>query len=152
MRFRTLAILAVLAGISISGCASTESPTTTAAAPATPTAEVRAPTTRPGDGAAHGQVLFNTMQPAAGFACATCHYPHSEARLIGPGLLNIRERAMEYSPDDTIEAYLLNSILHPDQFIVPAVPPYQRTLMPQTYGDIFSEQELQDLIAFLLSL
>jgi mono/diheme cytochrome c family protein len=32
---------------------------------------------------ANGQVLFNTFQPAASFACATCHYVDREDQLIG---------------------------------------------------------------------
>ena len=56
---------------------------------ATPTQAAAALTGDP----ANGQVLFNELQPEAGFACATCHRIDSEERLVGPGLLNISERA-----------------------------------------------------------
>ncbi|MCA9911483.1 MAG: hypothetical protein KC519_22670, partial [Anaerolineae bacterium] len=36
-----------------------------------------------------GEQLFNTLQPAVGFACATCHRVDTTERLIGPGLLGV---------------------------------------------------------------
>lgn len=105
-----------------------------------------------GGGAAYGQVLFFTMQPKAGFACATCHYPDSNNRLIGPGLRNLRERVTEYGLDESVESYLLRAILDPEDFITPADPPFASNLMPKNYGEIFSDAELNDLIAYLLTL
>jgi hypothetical protein len=45
--------------------------------------------------------------------------------------------------------YIRTSILHPSEYIVPGFPD---NLMPQTYGEVFSETELNDLIAYLLTL
>lgn len=63
--------------------------------PIQPTAALEQPVTTGGNtgDAANGQVLFNTFQPAASFACATCHYADREDQLIGPGLLYVSLRA-----------------------------------------------------------
>lgn len=100
-----------------------------------------------GDAAA-GDVLFHEMQ-SVGFACSTCHYADQETRLIGPGLLGIGENAASRVAGESAEDYLRNSILHPDDYLVETFP---AGLMPQTYADVFSEEDVNNLIAYLLSL
>jgi hypothetical protein len=102
--------------------------------------------------AERGLVLFTTMQKKAGFACITCHYPYTEERLIGPGLQRLSDRVPEYNPQSSVAGYLRTAILNPDEFIVPAEPPYSAHVMPRNYGDIFTEEQINDLIAFLMSL
>lgn len=133
-----------------------------------------------------GEVLFNTVQPAIGFACATCHRVDTTERLVGPGLLGVgnpahdpSEHAMSdhpaaatESPDDHMmpgmggmdmgnmngmqgmditdpEMYIRMSILHPSAFVVPGFPD---NLMPQTYAEILSADEINDIVAYLLTL
>ncbi|MBZ0298410.1 MAG: c-type cytochrome [Anaerolineae bacterium] len=131
-----------------------------------------------------GERLFNTIQPEAGFACATCHRVDTTERLIGPGLLGVgspmhdpSEHAMandngmagmsmggdnhDSNTDNTDEMmmpmpmqtdpveYLRTSILDPNAFIVPGFPD---NLMPKNFGEIFTEDEINDLIAYLLTL
>lgn len=103
-------------------------------------------------GAARGQILFNTLQPEAGFACATCHYPNSDRRLIGPGLKDMVKKAVAYKTGQTLQEYLHEAIVMPDAFIVPSDPPYPTGLMPENYAQIFSEADLKDLIAYLMTL
>ncbi len=102
----------------------------------------------PGD-PANGQVLFNELQPEAGFACATCHRVDSEDKLIGPGLLNISDHADHFQPGQKAEDYLRDSITDPGSFVV---PDYPDMLMPRIYGAIFTEQEVNDLVSYLLTL
>lgn len=45
--------------------------------------------------------------------------------------------------------YIRTSILHPSAFLVPGFPD---NLMPKTYGEIFTEDEINDLIAYLMTL
>ena len=132
----------------------------------------------------NGQVLFNTLQPQTGFACATCHYVNSTVRLVGPGLLGIgdpshdpsehSESSMdgmdmntegmtsepnagddihdEDNESDSMEdvaEYIRISILQPNEFIVEGFP---ENLMPAIYSEVFSEEEVNDLIAYLLTL
>lgn len=100
----------------------------------------------------HGQELFNLLRPEVGFACSTCHYPDQEARLIGPGLLGISERAATRVEGQSAVEYIHNSIIHPNDFIVPGDPPYPPGLMPQIYEQLWTEQELNDIIAYLMTL
>lgn len=97
----------------------------------------------------NGQVLFNTFQPAASFACATCHYVDREDQLIGPGLLNVSQRAESRVPDMGVEEYLHTSIVDPGAFVVPNFPD---GLMPRNWAEIYSEQEINDIIAYLMTL
>jgi cytochrome c2 len=127
--------------------ASTEAPTD-APTEATATSGETAADGPSGD-AANGEVLFTTFQASVNFACNTCHLVNAEAQLIGPGLLNISTRAAERVPGQSAEEYLHNSILHPSEFVVPGFPDM---LMPQTYGDIFTDEEINDLVAYLFTL
>lgn len=98
---------------------------------------------------ANGQVLFNTFQPAASFACATCHYVDREDQLIGPGLLNVSIRAESRVPGISIYDYLHTSIVNPGAFVVPGFPD---GLMPRNWADVYSESEINDLIVYLMTL
>lgn len=96
-----------------------------------------------------GAELFQTFQPEAGFACSTCHRNDSEDRLIGPGLLNIGTRAQTRVDGQTDIEYLFISITNPGNFVVPDFPD---TLMPKNWSEIYSEAEIYDIIAYLLTL
>lgn len=99
--------------------------------------------------AEHGAELFETFQPDAGFACSTCHNAGSEARLIGPGLLNIGSRAeTRVSGQDAIN-YIYTSIVNPSAFVV---PDYPDDLMPQNWAEIYTKDEIYDIIAYLMTL
>ena len=116
----------------------------------------------------NGQVLFNTVTPETGFACATCHRVDSTEALIGPGLVNVANPAHDPSQhehsgaavDATQEArpvktmdevvdYIRTSIEHPSAYVVPGFPDH---LMPQVYAQILAEEQINDVIAYLLTL
>lgn len=99
--------------------------------------------------AANGEVLFNTFQPAASFACVTCHLVDSEERLIGPGLLNISTRAGTRIEGLSAVEYIQQSITDPSAYIVEGFPD---GLMPQNWAEIYSEEEIGDIIAYLMTL
>jgi cytochrome c2 len=98
---------------------------------------------------ARGQEIFSMFYPEANFACSTCHLVDSETQLIGPGLLNIGERAATRVEGQSAEEYMHNSIVHPSDYVVENYPDM---LMPQVYGDLFTEEEISDLVAYLFSL
>lgn len=102
--------------------------------------------------AANGQTLFNTLKPEAGFACATCHRVDSTDRLIGPGLLGVSSWVNEKFPGRAPADYLHESIVDPNAYLVEGNPPFPPNLMPQIYAQLFSEQEIWDLVAYLLTL
>ena len=122
-----------------------------------PTQAAAAPTTAPAAGgdtsaigdAAHGQELFNALQPQVGFACATCHRVDSEERLIGPGLKGLSQRAATRVAGMNALQYIYNSILNPGAYVVEGYPD---NLMPRTFSQIFSTQDINDIVAYLLTL
>jgi mono/diheme cytochrome c family protein len=141
----------------------TAPPTTTARATAAPSTQASTatsipPTETPAPAVAsggvagdpeHGKEIFNTFYDPVSFSCATCHLAISEERLIGPGLLNIADKAGSYVPGQTAEQYIHESIVNPSAYVV---PDYPDGLMPQVWGDILSEQDIQDLVAYLFTL
>ena len=96
-----------------------------------------------------GNELFHQNQPAVGFACINCHNVDTEERLVGPGLLNVEERAATRFESMSVVEYIHTSIVAPNEYVVEGFP---ANLMPQTYEDIFSDQDLYDIIAYLLTL
>lgn len=128
-----------------------EPPTATFTATPIEAADDPEPMTIDGDPAA-GEVVFNTLRTEVGFACATCHNPAQEVRGIGPALVGIAQTAETRIEGQSAIEYIYNSIVHPNDYIVTADPPYPMSLMPQIYGDVLTEQELNDLIAYLLTL
>lgn len=135
-------------------------PPTATSVPPTATATPIPPTTAPtaiptavqaavsGDAEA-GRVLFNEIQVQAGYACATCHYVDQETMLIGPGLLNLAARAETRVAGVTGDEYLHQSIVEPGAFVVQGYPDL---LMPRVYGDIFTPEQINNLVAYLKTL
>lgn len=100
-----------------------------------------------GDPAA-GEQLF-TAGAGGGIPCSTCHYTNSADPLVGPGLAGIAQRAEERVPDQSAVEYLHTSIVEPDAYVVDGFP---AGVMPQNYGDVYSEEQINDLVAYLMSL
>ncbi len=112
---------------------------TTASADATPV---------PGD-PARGQELFETLVAEAGFACATCHRVDSTEQLIGPGLLNVSVHGGTHVEGLDAYEYIYQSITEPGAYVVTGFPD---NLMPRIYADYFSDQDIQDIMAYLFTL
>jgi mono/diheme cytochrome c family protein len=107
---------------------------------------------------ANGQTVFGAMYQTSGggWMCSSCHsVDESEARLVGPGLYNIYTRAEERiaeSGDPDVVTYVVNSIIYPADYHVSADPAYPENLMPQNYEEVLTEQELADVVGYVLSL
>ena len=69
--------------------------------------------------------------------------------VIGPGLLNVSDWAAQNIPDQTPEEYIRTSIINPSAYVVSGFPD---GLMPKTFSEIFTEQEINDLVSYVLSL
>ncbi|MEZ5411363.1 MAG: hydrogenase iron-sulfur subunit [Acidimicrobiales bacterium] len=99
----------------------------------------------PPPGVAEGRDVFNSR--AAG--CPTCHSVDEGDDGIGPSLYGVATRAGTRVEGLTPELYLRNSILLPDQFVVPGFPAGQ---MLPIYRERFSEEQLDALVAYLMTL
>jgi len=99
--------------------------------------------------AANGAVLFETFQEAANYACSNCHLPTSEKTNIGPGLLNIKDRARTRVEGMSAAEYIYQSIVDSQSYTVEGFDP---ELMPQNWAEIYSDLEIFDIVAYLMTL
>jgi mono/diheme cytochrome c family protein len=99
--------------------------------------------------AAEGAQLFadSTLGGLAG--CSACHSVTSGGFGTGPSLAQIGLTAGERVPGLSAEEYLRQSILDPNAYLV---DDYTRGLMPPGYGDNLTEDEIDSLVAYLLTL
>jgi len=83
------------------------------------------------DPVARGKALFNNN------GCSACHAVTGVSTgQVGPDLTNVYEKG---------EDYIRQSILDPNAVIAEG---FSENVMPQTFADVLSEQDLNDLIAF----
>lgn len=133
----------------------TPPPTPEAAAATQAAGDTAGSTTEVVGDAASGETLFNTaFQTASGqWMCANCHST-AENRLIGPGLGGIAQWGGTMVEGEDAYQYIVHSITRPNDFIAPAdaAGAYPADLMPQNYAEVFSEQQINDLAAYLLTL
>ncbi len=82
--------------------------------------------------------------------CLTCHQVVSSqvGFSIGPNLAGIGERAGTKVAGLSAEEYLRQSILEPERYIVSGY----RDIMYPDYSSHLTEQDIQDLITYLLTL
>jgi cytochrome c2 len=88
---------------------------------------------------ARGEALFKQ------YACAGCHAMNNN---VGPDMKGIGERAATRRPPYSAAAYLYESITQPNAYIVPGYP---AGVMVQNFKQAIPEDELYDLIAWLLT-
>ena len=149
--FRQILILLILT-LSITACTTASSDDTALTEEANSQIETPESAVDTSDTAGiRGQELFVQMIPEVGFACATCHHL-TESRLIGPGLGDLASRLESYELDLSLEEYILESITQPEAYIIEESPEYPPNLMPDNYSDIFTEDQLDDLVAYVFSL
>jgi mono/diheme cytochrome c family protein len=96
----------------------------------------------PDGDAANGGKVFDAQ------SCRTCHVDLSVGPLFpeDPPLGLVAETRR---PGYSAELYLYESIVEPNAYIVPG---FQDSIMPSGFGKSLSEQELADLVAYLVSL
>jgi hypothetical protein len=69
-------------------------------------------------------------------------------RLVGPSLADAATVAASAVDGMSAEAFLRQSIIEPDAHVTEGFMP---GLMLQTYGEILSEEQINSLVAFLLT-
>ncbi len=83
------------------------------------------------------------------YGCASCHAlaDMGSVAQVGPALDGLGERAAIQVEGLDAEAYIEESILKPDAFIVEG---YSELLMPEDFGERMTDQELDAIVAYLL--
>jgi len=107
------------------------------------------PATLPAQGnAAQGKALFQagTLQATA---CSACHVVDNSPAEQGPSLVGVATRAESGWSGHSATDYLFRAIVYPNAHIVSG---YSGGLMPSNYGQSLNGQQIQDLIAYLLTL
>ena len=123
MKFRILFIALAIAALT--AC------TTTSAAPT--------PTYTP---------LEQIGQSVYALRCAQCHALVPDTVVIGPSLAGVATRAESRVPGMGAEEYIETSILFPKEFLVPEFT----DTMPTNFGKELTSEELQGIVAFLMTL
>lgn len=109
------------------------------------------------DARALGQQLFRTAAPA----CNACHSTAPGADMAGPSLAGVRRRAEqilasgEYQGEATdVAGYMREAIVSPSAHVVPGAMYSANgvSFMPNTYANDLSEEQTDQLVAFLMSL
>ena len=100
-----------------------------------------------GGNADAGAQLYQSL-PCAGCHLAGTTGPITKGTYVRVVTQRLKDPAYTGSPQDetTADYYLAQSILYPNAYIVPS---YSPSVMPQTFGDTLTLQQLKDLIAYL---
>jgi nitric oxide reductase subunit C len=107
------------------------------------------PTSAPSGGggnATEGQRIFNEV---ASPPCSSCHSVDPGVTLVGPSLVGIGTSAGSIESGTSAEEYLRQSIVDPNAFITPG---FGANIMPANYGSQLSAQQINDLVAYLMTL
>lgn len=80
--------------------------------------------------------------------CKTCHIDLDVGPAF-PGNPPLATFAATRKSGYSAELYLYESIVAPNAYIVPS---FQEDIMPAEYGQILTEQELADLLAYLMTM
>lgn len=88
-----------------------------------------------------GQRLFSQN-------CAACHTLAGNAVIVGPAMAGIASRAGARVEGLSAQEYLVESIMDPSVYLVPGFD----DLMPKTWGRTLTGEELDALVAFMLTL
>ncbi len=82
--------------------------------------------------------------------CGGCHTIEGlSAGIVGPNQTHIATVAETRIPGMSAEEYIRESILDPSAYVVEG---FDDNIMPKTYGEMLTSEEISDLVAFLLSL
>lgn len=82
--------------------------------------------------------------------CGGCHTIEGlTAGTVGPDLTHIATIAQTIVPGQSAEEYIHESIVDPSAYVVEGFPD---NVMPKNFAELISQEQMDDLIAFLLSL
>ncbi len=101
--------------------------------------------------AANGETLF--AQPTIGTnnapGCITCHSLEPDVVIVGPSQAGLATRAQSRVPGMSAADYIHQSIVEPNAYVVEG---FAEGLMYQFYGQDLTEDQINDLVAYTLTL
>lgn len=98
--------------------------------------------------AADGESLYTQNAIGSAPGCTTCHSLEEGVVVVGPSHAGIGARAGSVVPGLSAEEYLRQSIVEPDAHVTEG---FTAGIMYQNYGKELTEQQIADLVAFLLT-
>jgi cytochrome c553 len=98
--------------------------------------------------AERGEELFRGAIQEGVPPCIACHSVESDRTRICPSLRHIARVAGQRVAGMDAAAYLRQSIVDPNAYIVPG---FSSELMPKIYGKVLSDADVEDLVAYLLT-
>jgi len=98
-----------------------------------------------------GQQLFNQTVIGSNAGCVTCHSLEADVVIVGPSLAAWSQEADVEGEDYGMSAdeFTRQSILDPNAVLVEGFLP---DTMPTNWGDVLTTEQLDNLVAYLLSL
>jgi ferredoxin len=96
-----------------------------------------------------GRSLFFETTLGTNTGCRICHSLDEGEVIVGPSLARIGRDAATRVPGLSAEDYIRQSIVDPDAHVVPGFPEGQ---MVPTYLDILTDDDIEGLVAYLLTL
>lgn len=106
--------------------------------------------------AANGEELYmmTTIGDSGAPGCITCHSVEAtddpmQPSPVGPSHYGLADRAGDYVEGMSAEQYIRESIVEPNAHLVEGFP---EGVMYQNYADDLTEQQINDLVAYLMTL
>ncbi|MFN8413079.1 MAG: cytochrome b N-terminal domain-containing protein [Anaerolineales bacterium] len=96
-----------------------------------------------------GEKLYYDTSADTNTGCRICHSLEKDERIIGPSFYGVATRAETRIPGMSAEEYIRQSILEPNAYVVPGFPEGQ---MLQNFGQTLTDEQIDDLVAFLLTM
>jgi cytochrome c2 len=132
----------VIGGVSTQAAQPTLPPTS---APATMTSNAAGASASAADGnPVNGKAIFSGVA-----GCGACHDVSQNITIVGPSLIGIATRAATRVKGMSAQDYIRNHITNPDLFTVPGFP---AGVMPKTFSQTLTPTQINDVVAFLLTL
>ena len=122
----TRAIIPIILFFCLVGCATADPPS------ATPTLPPQL---------AQGQKVFQTH-------CGACHSLQPDLTIVGPSLHGIATHAADRVDGQDARTYIYTAVLNPSAYTVPGFA----QLMPTTFGKTITGEDLDALVAYLLTM
>lgn len=107
-------------------------------------------TSKPGDPVVGEQLFHQTLRMTGAPTCSTCHVVEPNMTpIVGPSLTGIATTAATRLQGQSADEYMLKSIVLPNEYIVAG---YNAGIMPRTYEALLTEQQINDIVAYLMTL